>query len=252
MPTILITGATAGIGEATAMAFAAEGWNIILTGRRKERLQQLKELLEREYPIEVFTLCFDITKLQEVERSMASITKPWQAIDVLVNNAGLATSYELIEEGKPEDWDIMIDTNVKGLLYVTHMVLPWMISQHQGHIINLGSIAGKEVYPKGNVYCATKHAVDALTKAMRVDLLPHGIRVTGIHPGKVATEFSLVRYKGDTARADAEYKGYVPLQAFDVAEAILWAATRPAHVCINELTIMPTAQANTAHLLKNP
>lgn len=248
--TALITGATAGIGQATAELFAKEGYDVIVTGRRQERLQELKNAIEKEHGTRVLPLCFDVRDRKAVETAIGTLPADWQAIDVLVNNAGLALGTEAIQDGNPADWDVMIDTNIKGLLYVSHTVFPYMIQRQQGHIINLSSIAGKEAYKGGNVYNATKFAVDALNKGMRIDLLDHNIRVTSINPGKVDTEFSEVRFKGDQDRAAAEYAGYESLHAADVAEAIVWAATRPPHVNINELIIMPTAQANTVHLKK--
>ncbi len=248
--TVLITGATAGIGEACAEVFAREQYNLILTGRRKERLEQLRKQLVQEFSVEIKLLCFDVQDKTQVAEHLASLPEDWQAVDVLINNAGLSQGLEPINEGKINDWEIMIDTNIKGLLYVTKIVSNWMVQRKSGHIINLGSIAGKEVYSNGNVYCATKHAVDALSKAMRIDLLPHGIRVTGIHPGAVETEFSEIRFHGDKARAAQVYAGYQPLKAEDIAETIWFAASRPAHVTINDLVIMPTAQASTTHHIK--
>jgi NADP-dependent 3-hydroxy acid dehydrogenase YdfG len=250
MPIALITGTTAGIGKATAEILAENGFDVIINGRRADELETVKEELLKKYTIHVLALPFDVRHQKTVESAIKELPDDWKHIDVLVNNAGLGLGMGPVNEGIPEDWDTMIDTNIKGLLWVTHAVLPGMIARKSGHIVNLGSIAGKEVYAGGNVYCMTKHAVDAVTKAMRIDLLPHGIRVTGIHPGKVETEFSMVRYKGDKERAEKDYVGYEPLHAKDVAETILFAVTRPPHVTINELTVMPTAQANTVHLLK--
>jgi len=247
----LITGATSGIGEACALLFAQNNYNLIITGRRQDRLAELKNKLEKNFPIEILPLCFDVRNEAEVRANLGGLSGNWKSIDVLINNAGLAAGRANIDEGLLEDWEQMIDTNVKGLLYVSKEIIPLMKNRKSGHIINLGSIAGKETYQGGNVYCATKHAVDALTKSMRIDLLPYHIRVTGIHPGAVETEFSLVRFKGDAQKAKAVYDGFTPLSAHDVADAIYYAASRPAHVTINELTIMPTAQANTTHLLKN-
>lgn len=241
----LITGATAGFGKATAELFAANGFQVIITGRRKTRLDVLERQLKEKYQIKVLSLCFDIRNSGETKNALNSIPAEWQAIDVLVNNAGLAAGLGAIQNGSLDDWEQMIDTNVKGLLYVTRIVSPWMAQRNKGHIINIGSIAGKEVYANGNVYCATKHAVDALTKAMRIDLLPHGIRVTQIAPGMAETEFSIVRFKGDEDRAKSVYKGLKPLTADDIAETIFWCASRPAHVNINDIVIMPTAQANS-------
>ncbi len=247
----LITGATAGIGEACARLIAREGYNLILTGRRTERLLKLSTELEEEHGIEIQTLSLDVRNRSEVESQLESLSDEWKAVDVLINNAGLSLGLQPISEGNIDDWDNMIDTNIKGLLYTTKVVSNWMIKHQKGHIINLGSIAGKETYANGNVYCATKHAVDSLNKAMRIDLLPHGIKVTGIHPGAVETEFSEVRFKGDIEKAKNVYAGFEALNANDIAETIWFAISRPAHVNINDLIIMPTAQANTAHLKRN-
>ena len=244
----LITGATAGIGEACARLLAREGYNLILTGRRTERLLKLSNELADKHPIEIQTLSLDVRNRLEVVGQLESLSDEWKAVDVLINNAGLSLGLQPISEGSIDDWDNMIDTNIKGLLYTTKVVSNWMIRNNKGHIINLGSIAGKETYANGNVYCATKHAVDSLNKAMRIDLLPYGIKVTGIHPGAVETEFSEVRFKGDTERARNVYAGFEALNADDIAESIWFAISRPAHVNINDLIIMPTAQANTAHL----
>jgi 3-hydroxy acid dehydrogenase/malonic semialdehyde reductase len=246
----LITGATAGIGKATAELFAKNGYNIIITGRRKERLDEFSTHLKTTYKIDVLSLSFDVRKLTEVETAIASIPADWKKINVLVNNAGLAVGLGPIQEGIVDDWERMIDTNIKGLLYITRTISPIMIENGYGHIVNIGSIAGKEVYANGNVYCATKHAVDALNKAMRIDMLPHGIKVTGIHPGMVETEFSIVRYKGDEERAKNVYKGLQPLTAEDIAETIYWAASRPAHVNISDLIITPTVQANATNTIR--
>jgi NADP-dependent 3-hydroxy acid dehydrogenase YdfG len=241
---VLITGATAGIGRATAEKFAEHGFNLILTGRRKDRLDELQAELSDAHGIQVLTLCFDIRKRDEVIRAMESLDDHWKTIDVLVNNAGLALGLKPIQEGDPDDWDTMIDTNVKGLLYMSGIVSGFMIKNGRGHIINIGSIAGKETYPNGNVYCATKFAVDGLTKAMRLDLFRHGIKVTQIAPGAVETEFSIVRFKGDAESAGKVYNGYRPLTSKDIAEVVYFAAIQPAHVNINDLVIMPMEQAN--------
>ncbi len=241
----LITGATAGIGEAVAVKFAQTGYRLIITGRRKELLEQVSHHLSDKYGIDVLPLCFDVRVQSEVEKYLGQLPTDWQDIDVLVNNAGLAVGLSSVQEGVVDDWERMIDTNIKGLLYVSRVITPLMIKRGKGHVINIGSIAGKEVYPNGNVYCATKHAVNALSAGMRMDLLPHGIRVTQICPGAVETEFSVVRFKGDQQRADDVYKGFEPLRAQDIAEAIYFAATQPPHVNINDLVIMPTAQAGT-------
>jgi 3-hydroxy acid dehydrogenase/malonic semialdehyde reductase len=245
-----ITGATAGIGKATAEIFAKNGYNIIITGRRKERLNELAAQLKNDYKIDVCSLSFDVRNLKEVQAAVETIPENWKKINVLVNNAGLAVGLNSIQEGVVDDWERMIDTNVKGLLYMTRTLAPLMIANGFGHIVNLGSIAGKEVYANGNVYCATKHAVDALSKSMRIDLLPHHIKVTAIHPGMVETEFSIVRFKGDEERAHNVYKGVKPLSAADIAETIYWTASRPSHVNINDIIIMPTIQANATTTLR--
>ncbi len=246
----LITGATAGFGKATAELFAANGWNLILCGRRKVRLDVLERQLKEKFKIEVTTLSFDVRNNDEVKKAIASLDSKWTSIDLLLNNAGLASGLSGIQDGNIDDWEQMIDTNVKGLLYMTRCVAPLMTANKKGHIINIGSIAGKEVYANGNVYCATKHAVDALTKAMRIDLLSHNIRVTQIAPGMAETEFSIVRFKGDDERAKTVYKGLEPLRAEDIAETVWWVANRPAHVNINDIVIMPTAQANSTTVLR--
>lgn len=240
----LVTGATSGIGRATALKAAEAGFDIIITGRRGERLRTLAEEI-RLSGADVLTLQFDIRNPQEVEAAVDSLTGKWREISVLVNNAGLAVGVAPLQEGILDDWERMIDTNVKGLLYITRAVAPLMIARNAGHIVNLGSIAGKEVYPGGNVYCATKHAVDALSRAMRTDMLKHNIKVTNIAPGMVETEFSIVRYKGDKEAADKVYQGLTPLTNEDIADTILFAITRPAHVCLNDIVIMPAAQANS-------
>lgn len=246
----LITGATAGIGEACAHVFAREGYNLILTGRRRERLESLASAINNQYNVEVAIASFDVRNRQAVIDNLNNLPDQWKKVDVLINNAGLSQGLDPIQNGDASDWDTMIDTNIKGLLYVSRVVSNWMIENGYGHIINIGSIAGKEVYPNGNVYCATKHAVDALNKGMRLDLLPHGIKVTAVHPGAVETEFSEVRFKGDKDRAKKVYEGFEPLVAQDVAETIWFAASRPAHVNINELTVMPTAQAGATSIFR--
>jgi 3-hydroxy acid dehydrogenase/malonic semialdehyde reductase len=247
--TILITGATSGIGRATAKAFIAKGNRIIITGRRQERLDELKAELETE-GIEVLALCFDVRYRDEVREHLSNLEAENWSPDILINNAGLAAGADSIENGLAENWNKMIDTNIKGLLYVSEAIIPQMQGREDGFIINIGSIAGKEAYKNGNVYCATKHAVDALTKSMRIDLLPYHIRVSSVCPGAVDTEFSLVRLNGDAEKAKNVYAGYQPLSAEDVAETIHFVATRPKHVCINDVLIMPTAQANTSHILR--
>ncbi len=239
----LITGATSGIGEATAMLLARNNYNIIITGRRKERLILLQEKIQSETNSKVLILDFDIRNLNENEFAINSLPEEWQNIDVLVNNAGLAAGYSPIQEGDIDDWERMIDTNIKGLLYVSRLIIPKMIARGKGHIINISSIAGKETYPFGNVYCASKHAVQSITKGMRIDLLKHGIKVSSVSPGAVETEFSLVRFNGDNNKAKQIYKGFTPLLAQDIAETILFIVTRPKHVNIDDVLIMPTDQA---------
>jgi 3-hydroxy acid dehydrogenase / malonic semialdehyde reductase len=248
--TVLVTGATSGFGKATATVFAQNGYDVCITGRRAERLQDLKKELENAYKVSITTSCFDIRNRKEVEDGVAVLKQSHRTIDILVNNAGLAAGLSTIDEGDVDDWDAMIDTNVKGLLYVTRQVLP-MMKEKGGHIFNIGSTAAKLVYKNGNVYCATKFAVDALNQAMRIDLLPYGIKVTGIHPGMAETEFSIVRFKGDEQRAASVYRGFEPLHAEDIANTVYYCATLPPHVCINDLTITCTNQANSAHTIKD-
>ena len=242
----LVTGATAGIGEAVAVLLAKEGYDLIITGRRESRLQELAKRIVAERGVKVLPLSFDVRSLESVEKYLGNLPQEWRSIDVLVNNAGLAVGLNPINDGVIDDWERMIDTNIKGLLYVSKIVSNLMIENKKGHIINLCSIAGKEVYPNGNVYCASKHAVDALTKGMRIDLLPYGIKVSQICPGAVETEFSQVRFKGDNERAANVYKGFVPLSANDVADAIMYMVKCPLHVNINDMVIMPAAQANSS------
>lgn len=245
MKYILITGATAGFGEATARMFAENNWNLIITGRRAERLVQLKSELAH-FPIAIETLCFDVRDERQVNEAIQSLSETVKNnIQILVNNAGLAVGRSPIADCLTDDWNRMIDTNIKGLLYVTKAVVPILQKNGSGHIVNLGSIAGKEVYAGGNVYCATKHAVDALSRSMRIDLVNDGIKVTNIAPGAAETEFSLVRFKGDEQTAKSVYDGFDPLQAIDIADAIYYVCTRPKHVTINDLVIMPTAQASS-------
>ncbi|UKN02801.1 SDR family NAD(P)-dependent oxidoreductase [Paracrocinitomix mangrovi] len=246
---VLVTGATSGFGKATAEIFAQNGHDLIITGRREKRLLDLKKRLEAEYKISVEHLVFDVRNEQEVYDAIAALPKRFQKIDVLVNNAGLASGLDPIQDGSTEDWNKMIDTNVKGLLYVSKAVMPFMIERGKGHIINIGSTAGKEVYPNGNVYCASKHAVDAITKGMRIDLLPHGIKVTQIAPGAADTEFSTVRFHGDKKKAKDVYKGYQPMTAEDIAELVYYSTTLPKHLCINDLVVTSVAQANS-YLIK--
>ncbi|KIO43775.1 MULTISPECIES: SDR family NAD(P)-dependent oxidoreductase [Sanguibacteroides] len=240
----LITGVTSGIGKATAVKLAETGFDLIITGRRSDRLHALEEELQKK-GVQVISLHFDVRNQMEVKQAISSLPEAWKNIDVLVNNAGLAVGTNPIQDGLIEDWERMIDTNIKGLLYVTREIAPLMIKNQKGHIVNLASVAGKEVYPGGNVYCATKHAVDALSKAMRTDMLKHNIKVTNIAPGMVETEFSIVRYKGDEKAAQNVYNGMTPLTGEDIADTIVFAVTRPAHVCLNDIMIMPTAQANS-------
>lgn len=242
--TVLITGATSGFGKACAYKYAEAGWNLILTGRRIERLEEIKIALEKQYNINVKTCCFDVRERAAVELALQFVLEQNFTLDVLVNNAGLALGRASFEESDLNDWDTMLDTNVKGLLYVSKIVAQKMKQQQYGHIVNIGSIAGKEVYPWGNVYCASKHAVDAITKAMRVDLVSYNIKVTAVHPGAAETEFSIVRYKGDTEKAKKMYENYTPLSAQDIADTVFYVTNLPPHVCINDLVIMPTAQAS--------
>lgn len=247
----LVTGASAGIGRATAQVLAENKFNIIITGRRLKQLEELKNELGIKYKSDVHILNFDIRNEEETSKAIDSLPEAWKKIDVLVNNAGLSVGLNPLQEGVLEDWERMIDTNIKGLLYISKKVIPFMVARNSGHIVNITSIAGKEVYEKGNVYCATKSAVDAITKGMRIDLLKHNIKVTSIAPGMVETEFSIVRFKGDKQKADDVYKGFVPLSGEDVADAILYAVTRPAHVNINDMLIMPTAQASATYVNRN-
>ena len=243
----LVTGATAGIGKAAAMILAKNKYDLIITGRRKKNLNDLKTVIETKTNAKVASLNFDIRSFDETEKALNSLPQEWKNIDVLVNNAGLAAGLAPFQEGSLDDWEQMIDTNVKGLIYITKLVSPVMVERKQGHIINIGSIAGKEAYENGNVYCATKFAVDAISRGMRIDFLKHNIRVTMISPGLVETEFSLVRFKGDEEKAKVPYKGLEPLVAEDVADCILFAVTRPPHVCINDMIVTPTAQANSVY-----
>ena len=251
MPIVLVTGATAGFGRAIALKFAENGYDVIITGRREERLISLKNEIETNYKRKVISLCFDVRNSDDVATALNSLSADWKKVDVLVNNAGLAQGLSTIQEGNLDDWNTMIDTNVKGLLYVSRIVLPWLIDNGKGHVINIGSVAGKYAYPRGNVYCASKHAVDAISKSMRIDMLPHGIRVTAINPGAAETEFSLVRFKGDEERAKQSYLGYVPLSADDIADIAWFAASRPAHVVLNDIIVTPLAQASPAYMHKN-
>ncbi|GAT62400.1 SDR family NAD(P)-dependent oxidoreductase [Paludibacter jiangxiensis] len=240
-----ITGTTAGFGKAIALRLAKLGYNVIITGRRKERLDSLAETLRNEFSVKVLPLCFDIRDKEACRQAVESLPAEWQKIDILVNNAGLASGSAPFNEFDIEDWDKMVDTNVKGLLYISRYITPLMVAAKSGHIINLSSIAGREVYPSGNVYCATKHAVNAITQGMRIDMLKHNIKVSSISPGAAETEFSLVRFHGDQTKADAVYQGLTPLNAEDIADAVEYIVTRPAHVNINDIFITPARQANT-------
>lgn len=248
---VLITGATAGIGKACAEKFAAEKNDIIITGRRKDRLEALKKELEKNNGVEVLALCFDVQDKKSVTDALTNLPEHWQKIDILINNAGLALGRDSFEDADMNDWETMLNTNVHGLLYVSKAVLPYMLAQKRGHIINMGSVAGKEVYEKGNVYCASKYAVDAISKAMRIDLLKNNIKVTSINPGAVETEFSLVRFKGDEKTAGSAYEGFTPLTAADIADTVYYCASLPGHVCINDLVITCTQQAGTYYFNKN-
>lgn len=248
---VLITGATSGFGKACAEKFAQNGYDIIITGRRVEKLEVVKTSLEQTYPARVLALAFDVQQKQAVFDAINSLSPEWKAVDVLVNNAGLALGRDLFDQADLQDWETMIDTNLKGLLYVSKAVLPAMIERRSGHIINVGSVAGKEIYERGNVYCATKAAVQALSKSMRIDLLAHRIKVTAIHPGAAETEFGLVRFKGNEAAANKVYEGYQPLSAEDVADIIFYCTTLPPHVCINDLDVTCLAQAGVNNVFRS-
>jgi len=242
-----VTGATSGIGKATALKLAGLNYNLIITGRRADRLEELKQQLEKKHAIKVLCLNFDIRNNDATESAINKMDATWRNIDILVNNAGLAAGADPIQDGLWSDWEQMIDTNIKGLLFLSKQIIPLMIQRKKGHIVNITSIAGKEVYAGGNVYCATKHAVEAITKGMRIDLLKHGIKVTSVAPGMVETEFSIVRYHGDKEKADNVYKGLTPLFAKDIADTIEFVVTRPPHVNINEILVMPAAQASAVY-----
>jgi 3-hydroxy acid dehydrogenase/malonic semialdehyde reductase len=243
---IMITGATAGFGKATALKFAENGYNLIITGRRSDLIEELaKNLISKG--VKVISFCFDVRNKNEVDLAIGSLSDDWKNIDILVNNAGLASGLDHIQDGNVDDWERMIDTNIKGLLYVTRAVAPLMVARNKGYIFNIGSIAGKDVYEKGNVYCASKSAVGALSKSMRIDMLKNNIRVTLIEPGMAETEFSLVRFKGDEQRANNVYRGFDPLKGEDIADVIYYCASLPEHICINELEITPTQQASVNH-----
>jgi 3-hydroxy acid dehydrogenase / malonic semialdehyde reductase len=246
--TILITGATSGFGASIAAQFAKHNYNVIATGRREDRLSKLASTLLADYGNTIRTLCFDVRDREACAQNLSAIAEP---IDILVNNAGLASGFGGLDQGLFEDWDKMLDTNVKGLLNVSKPVIANMVARKSGHIVNISSIAGKYVYKNGNVYCASKHAVDALSKSMRIDLLPHNIKVTSINPGAAETEFSLVRFAGDEQKAKAVYDGFTPLQAQDIADTVWYVCNVPAHVCINDLTITCTTQADSHHNIKS-
>ncbi|HEY0677179.1 MAG TPA: SDR family NAD(P)-dependent oxidoreductase [Chitinophagaceae bacterium] len=243
--TVFITGATAGFGKACAEKFAENGYNIIITGRREDRLTELQQQLQQNFNVKVLTLAFDVRDKQTVYSAIENLQPEWKKIDILINNAGLALGRDYFDEADIDDWETMLDTNIKGLLYVSRAVLPYMKERGNGHIINIGSTAGKEVYEKGNVYCASKYAVNAISQSMRIDLLRLGIKVTLVNPGAAETEFSLVRFKGDEETAKSVYKGFEPLSAADVAAVIYYCTTLPQHVCINDLVLTSTAQANS-------
>ena len=251
MKTVLITGATSGFGEACATIFAKNGFRLILNGRREERLNGVKDKLEKEFSANCYLLPFDVQDREAVFAAINSLPEDWQTIDILVNNAGLALGRDLFDDADPDDWDTMINTNVKGLLYVSKAVVPFMRKRKQGHIINIGSTAAKDVYAGGNVYCASKAAVDTISKGMRIDLLRHHIKVTAIHPGAAETEFSLVRFKGNGEAAGKVYEGFQPLTAADVAGVVFYCATLPPHVCVNDLVLTCTQQADSNHFQKD-
>lgn len=247
-PIALVTGATSGIGRATAIRLSKMGYRLIIAGRREERLDELSKLLKKD--TDVLAIRLDVRDRAEVEEKLGNLPEEWKNVEVLINNAGLAAGLEPIQEGDPNDWDQMIDTNVKGLLYVTKVIAPGMCERHKGHIVNMGSIAGKQVYANGNVYCASKHAVNALSQGMRIDMLPYGVKVTQICPGAVETEFSLIRFHGDQNRADNVYTGYVPLTGEDIAECIATALSLPDNICVNDMVVMPKSQANSMYFHK--
>lgn len=246
---ILVTGASSGFGKAIAEKFAAGGWNLILTARREEKLAEVASSIEKKYGVKTLSLVFDIQNRKDCLEKLGNLPTEWQAVNILVNNAGLALGRDPFDQADLDDWETMIDTNIKGLLYASKAVIPYLKKQ-EGHIINIGSTAGKEVYKDGNVYCATKHAVDAITKAQRIDLLPYKIKVTAIHPGAALTDFSLVRFKGDESKANPVYEGYQPLLAEDIADTAWFVANTPAHVCINDIVMTCVAQANSTMLHK--
>lgn len=247
---IFITGASSGFGKAIATTFAKNGDDCIITGRRNDRLEELCNELESKYNVAIYTLCFDVQDKNAVKKAIDGLPDDWKDIDVLVNNAGLALGRDYFDEADLSDWETMIDTNVKGLLYVSRAIAAGMATRKKGHIINIGSTAAKEVYEKGNVYCASKSAVDAISQGMRIDLLRHGIKVTAVHPGAAETEFSLVRFKGDADTAKSVYQGFEPLHAEDVANVVYYCTTLPEHVCINDLVLTSTAQASSFYFLR--
>jgi NADP-dependent 3-hydroxy acid dehydrogenase YdfG len=247
---VLITGATSGIGAACAVKFAEEGSHLIITGRRFEILNSLAEALSEDFHVNVLPLCFDVRDRMATIKLLSSLPDEFAKVDVLINNAGLASGFGPIQDGDFEDWDRMMDTNVKGLLNVSKMIMPGMVERKSGHIINIASIAGKEAYPNGNIYCASKHAVDAISKTMRIDLLPHGIRVTNIAPGMAETEFSLVRFHGDESKARKVYKGIEPLHGKDIAEVVYFAAALPENINLNDIVITPRFQANATQAIR--
>lgn len=248
---VLITGATSGIGKACAEKFAEAGYDLIITGRRQERLDELQATLQARFHVHVLPLCFDVQDKEAVKTALNALSDDWKKINILINNAGLALGRDSFEDADMDDWETMLNTNVLGLLYVSRAVLPYMIAQGNGHIINMGSIAGKEVYEKGNVYCASKFAVDAISRSMRIDLLKHHIKVTSVNPGAVETEFSLVRFKGEEAKAASAYDGYKPLTAGDIADTVYFCASLPAHVCINDISMTCVQQAGTYYFHKD-
>lgn len=247
----LITGATSGFGKAIAEKFAANNYSVIITGRRNELLQDVAANIKEKYSVDVLALNFDVRDKNAVAKHLANLPREWQDIDVLVNNAGLALGKDYFDEADLNDWETMIDTNLKGLLYVSRAVIPYMAKRKRGAIINIGSVAAKDIYEKGNVYCATKNAVEAISRGMRIDLLRHKIKVTAIHPGAAETEFSIVRFKGDEKAAKSVYEGYKALTAEDIADVTWYCATLPEHVCINDLTLTPTAQADAFYFYKD-
>jgi 3-hydroxy acid dehydrogenase / malonic semialdehyde reductase len=248
---VLITGASSGIGKACALAFAKEGANLILAARRLERLNELADSLIKENNIKVLAIEIDVRNYENVKKNFSNLPKEWEKIDLIINNAGLAKGFSTLYEGEIEHWEEMIDTNIKGLLYVTRQILPGMVERKSGHIINIGSTAGHEVYKSGNVYCATKYAVNALTQSIRLDVLDKNINVSTVDPGMVRTEFSDVRFSGDKEKVEKVYEGLIPLSAEDVAEAVLFCATRPSHVNINEIILTCTAQASSTQVYRN-